>query len=91
MNEIKDNNLKGITSADMNILSIKYFDRKNDPPTMNNIFETEKIEPEPAFKNTMNKTKENNLKSIASAATNTPYITSFGESFDPLCINNSFE
>ena len=58
---------------------------------MNNSFEEEKIEPEPAFEKTINEIKDNHLKSIASADMNLSYITYFDEEIDPLSINNSFK
>ena len=47
---------------------------------MNNIFEAEKIEPEPTFENIINEF-DNHLKSIASTDMNISTITSFDKSF----------
>ena len=58
---------------------------------MNNSFEAATFEPEPTLENTINEIKDNHLKIIASAATNPSDITSSEETFDPFCINNSFE
>ena len=58
---------------------------------MNKNFEAKKLEPDPKFKSTINDIKDNNLKSIASAAINPTAIKSFGTNFDPLFISNSFE
>ena len=43
INEIKDNHMKSITSAAMNISAITNFDNKIDPLRMNNIFEAAKF------------------------------------------------
>ena len=75
----------------MNLSAITSFDKKIDPLIMNNSFEAEKIEPEPTFEKTINEIKDNHLKSIASAATNSSAISSFDDNFDPLFMNNSFE
>ena len=58
---------------------------------MNNSFGAKKIEPETTCENNINEIKDNHLKSIPSAATNPLAITYFEESFDPICINNSFK
>ena len=58
---------------------------------MNNSFEAATFEPEPTLENTINEIRDNHLKIIASAATNPSDITSSEETFDPFCINNSFE
>ena len=49
INEIKDNHLKSITSAAMNLSGITYFDKNIDPLSVNNISEAEKLEPEPTL------------------------------------------
>ena len=67
------------------------FDKNFHQLSMNNSFEAEKFEPEPTFENTINEIKYDHLESIASAATNPSDITSFGDNYDPLCINNIFE
>ena len=58
---------------------------------MNDGFETEKFDPKSKFENTINDIKDIHLKSIASAAMNMSYITSFDKNFDPLSMNNIFE
>ena len=58
---------------------------------MYNSFEAEKFELGPTFVKTLNETKDNHLKSIASSATNQSSMTSFDANFYPLFINNSFE
>ena len=58
---------------------------------MNNIFESEKSEPEPIFEKIISDIKDDYLKSIASDALNISAITSFDEKIDPLSMNNSFE
>ena len=90
-NDIKDNYLESIASDDTNSSAITSFDKNFYPLCINNIFEAAKFEPEPKFENAINDIKDNNLKSIASAATNPSAIKYFDENFDPLCINNSFE
>ena len=91
INEIKDNNLKSIASDATDPSAKTYFEDNFDPLCINNSFESEKFEPEPTFENTINEIKDNNLKSIASDATNPSVIISFDDNFDPLCINNRFE
>ena len=66
INDIKDNCLKSITSADMNVSDITSFDRKMDLLSMNNSFEAAKFEPEPTFENTINEIKASHFKSITS-------------------------
>ena len=58
---------------------------------MKNRFEAEKIKPEPIFENTINDIKDNNMKIIASAATNPSAITSFKNKIDMLGMNNISE
>ena len=91
INEIKDNHMKSMTSAAMNISAITNFDDKIDPLSMNNIFEAATFEPETKFEKTIYDIKDNHLKSIASAAINPSDITYFDETFDPICIKNIFE
>ena len=67
------------------------FDNNFYQLSINNIFEAAKFEPDPTFENTITKIKENYLKSIASAATNTSAITYFDKNSDQICINNRFE
>ena len=67
------------------------FDNNLYPLSMNNIFEAENFEPEPAFENTINEIKDDHMKSIVSATTNLSAIISFDNNFDPLSMNNSFE
>ena len=67
------------------------FDKNFDQLSMNSSFEAVKFEPGTTFENNINEIRDIYLKSIASAATNTSAITSFGENFYPICINNSFE
>ena len=70
INEIKDNNMKIIASAAMNLSDITSFEGKVDPLSMNNIFEASKFEPEPKFEKTINEIKANNQKSIISIEMN---------------------
>ena len=67
------------------------FDNIFDQLSMSNSFEAAKFELDTKFEKTINETKDNNLKCIASAATNTSAITSFEYKFDPICINNIFK
>ena len=76
INEIKDNHMKSITSAAMNISAITSSDEKIDPLSMNNSFEAAKFEPEPTFENISNEITDNHLKSITSVDMNVSYITS---------------
>ena len=62
INDIRDNHLKIIAFSAINLSDITSFDKKIDPLSMNNIFEAEKIEPEPTFENIINKIKGNHLK-----------------------------
>ena len=66
INEIKDNHLKTIASAVMNVSATTSFDNKFEQLSMNIISEESKFEPEPTFENTINDIKDNNLKSITS-------------------------
>ena len=75
----------------MNPSDITSFDKKFDPPSMNNSIESATFEPEPTFEKTINDIKDNNLKVISSAATNSSAITSIEETFDPVCTNIGFE
>ena len=75
-NEIKDNHLKSIASADTNPSAISYFDHNSDPLCINNVFEAEKIEPEPTFEKTINDINANNFKVITSVDMNVSDITS---------------
>ena len=58
---------------------------------MNNSFEAATFKPAQTFEETINEIKYNNLKSIASTATNPSETKSFEETFYPLCINNRVE
>ena len=70
INEIKDNHMKIITSAAMNLSDITPFDDNLEQLSINRRNEVSKFEPEPTFENNINEMKDNHLKSIASAATN---------------------
>ena len=76
INEIKDNHMKSITSAYMNISAITSSDEKIDPLSMNNSFEAAKFEPEPTFENISNEITDNHLKSITSVDMNVSDINS---------------
>ena len=67
------------------------FDNNFDLLSMNNISEADFFKPRPAFKKAINETKDNNLKSIASASMNQLAITSFDDNFDLIYMNNIFE
>ena len=54
INEIKDNHLKTIASAVMNVSATTSFDNKFEQLSMNIISEESKFEPEPTFENTIN-------------------------------------
>ena len=75
-NDIKDNHLKSIASAAMNISAITSSDEKIDPLSMNNSFEAAKFEPEPTFENISNEITDNHLKSITSVDMNVSDINS---------------
>ena len=49
INEIKDNHLKSIASAVMNISAITFFDDNLEPLSMNNSSEAEKLGPGTTF------------------------------------------
>ena len=54
INEIKDNHLKIIISAAMNLSAIISLDENYDAIFMYNSFAAEKFEPEPTFETTLN-------------------------------------
>ena len=76
INEIKDNHLKSIASAAMDISAINLFDNHIEPLSMKNSFEAEKLGHEPIFENNINEIKYNHLKSITSIDMNLSDITS---------------
>ena len=62
INDIKDNHLKVIASAFMNLSDIAWFDRNIYPPSVKYSFEVEKFEPENNFEKTINEIKYNYFK-----------------------------
>ena len=70
INDIKDNHLKIIASATMNISAITFLNKNFKHLSMNSSIEVEKIKHEPTFENTNNNIKDNHLKIIASNAMN---------------------
>ena len=76
VNEIKDNYLKIISSAIMNISAITLLDGNIEQLSINSIIEVTKIEPEPTFENIFNEIKDNHLKSTTSIDINVKDITS---------------
>ena len=74
-NDIKDNNLKSITSAAMNLSAITMFDKNIEQISMSRRIEVARFEPEPTFEKTIDEIKDNNLKSIAYIDMNGSSIT----------------
>ena len=68
-----------------------YFEKNVDPLSMNSRIEVSKFEPRPTFENTINESKVNNMKIIASATMNLSDITSFDENFKQVIMNSSIE
>ena len=62
INEIKDNHLKIIASATMNLSAITLFDDNFKHLSMDRSIEVEKLEPESTFEKTINEIKYNHLK-----------------------------
>ena len=87
INDIKDNNLKIIASATMNLSPINLFDENFKQLCMNTSIEGAKFEPEPTFENTNNEIKDNYMKSISSAAVNLSAINLFDYNHEQLSIN----
>ena len=77
INDIKDNHLKIIASATINISAITLFEDNLKQLSMNSSIEVAKFEPEPTFENTTNDIKDNHLKFFASTAMNLSDITFF--------------
>ena len=75
-NYIKDNHLKIISSADMNLSAITLFGDNLEQISMNSIIEVAKLKPEPTFEKTNNEIKDNHLKNITSIDMNLSSITS---------------
>ena len=75
-NEIKDNNLKIISSAAMNLSAITLFNKNLEQLSMNSTIEVAKFKPEPTFEKTTNGIKDNHLKNITSIDMNVSSITS---------------
>ena len=88
---MKDNPLKSIPSAAINISAIISFDKNIDLISMNNSFEAEKSGPEPTFENTINDIKDNHLKTIASAAMNPSAINLIDGNIEHLSMNSIIE
>ena len=65
INNIKDNNLKSIASATMNLSAITLFDENFKKLSINGSIEVAKLQPEPTFEKTNNDIKDNHLKIIA--------------------------
>ena len=84
INEIKDNNMKSITSGAMNLSDITLIDENIKQLSMKIIIEVETFEPEPAFEKTINEIKWNHMKSIASTVMNLSSIASFDYNFEQL-------
>ena len=75
INEIKDNHLKSIAPAAMNLSAITLTDKNLEQLSMNRIIEAAKFKPEPTFENTINEIKANHLKSLYSLDMNISTIT----------------
>ena len=73
--QIKDNHLKSITSATMNLSAINLFGNNFKQISMNIRFEVENFEPEPTFENTINEIKANHLEIITSIDINVSAVT----------------
>ena len=91
IHDIKDNHLKIISSATINISAITLFDENFRKLSMNSSIEVSKFEPEPTFEKTNNETKENHLKSIASVSMNLSAITLLDDNLETLIMNNNFQ
>ena len=88
---MKDDPLKSIPSAAINISAIISFDKNIDLISMNNSFEAEKSGPEPTFENTINDIKDYHLKTIASAAMNPSAINLIDGNIEHLSMNSIIE
>ena len=75
IHDIKDNHLKVITSAAMNISDITSFCGNFEQISMNSRIEVAKFETEPTFEKTINDIKTNHLKIITSIGINVSAIT----------------
>ena len=91
INEIKYNHLKIISSATINISAITLFDKNFKQLSMNSSIEVEKSEPGTTFENTTNDIKDNNLKSITSAAMNLSAITFLNNNIEQISMNRRIE
>ena len=76
INEIKDNHLKIIAYATINISDTTLFDENIEQPIMNIRIEVETFEPETTCEKTIHDIKANNLKSITSIDMNVSDMTS---------------
>ena len=75
IDEIKNNHLKSIASAAINLSDITNFGDNFDPLSMNRRIEVKYFEPEPTFENTINEIRSNHLRSITSIDMNVSAIT----------------
>ena len=75
-NEIKDNHLRIISSAAMNLSAITLFDNNLEQLSMNSTIELVKFKSEPTFEKTTNGIKDNHLKNITSIDMNVSFIAS---------------
>ena len=75
----------------MNISAITFFDNNDEKLSTNSRIEVDFFKPEPTFYKTINEIKDNNMKIIASAATNLSAITFFDDNFEQLSMNSIIE
>ena len=73
--EVKDNHQKRFNSSTMNLSAITLFDKNSKQISINIRIKVAKFEPVPTFEKTITEIKDNNLKSIASAAMSLLAIT----------------
>ena len=74
MNEIKDNDMKTIACAAINLSVIALLTDNLEQLSMNTRIEVAKFEPKPTFKKTINDIKSNQLKIITSVDMNVSFI-----------------
>ena len=84
--EIRDNSMKSIASASMNLSALTFFDENIERLSMNSRNEVAKFETGPTFENSINDIKHNHLKTTDSTSMNISAITFFANNFKQLNI-----
>ena len=91
INDIKDNHLKIITSATINLSAITLFDNHFKHLSMSSSIEVAKLKPEPTLVKTTNEIKDTHLKIIASTTMNLSSTSLFGENIEQIIMNRIIE